>query len=213
MKEGEVKGTLLEDNGIEGFSFMVEYQDQKMEFICPVPGTHNLYNALGAISAALSFQIPYESIREGLKKYRPVKMRMQITKGKAGYTIINDAYNANPESMKAAFGVLRSCEGNKKIAVLGDMLELGEFASMAHAKVGREAVNFGIDTLICYGEMAEHYAIGAKMAGLSEENIFVCNLKEKVIECIRKIALPGDVILFKGSRGMKLEEVIESIDR
>ena len=182
------------------------------EIICDVTlfclGRHNIYNALAAIAVAVKSGCDPVSAAEMLSGYQPDSLRQHIQK-RGEQTIIVDCYNASPTSMEAAIDVL--CEmkpkGNgRRIAVLGDMLELGEYAPEYHAKIGEYAVQKGVDMLVCYGKNSKYMADRAEELGLhpahSEESKIILNFMKYKFR-------PDDIVLFKASRGMHLEEIIE----
>ena len=145
---------------------------------------------------------------DALGTYVPAGMRQKVV-DVDGVTSIEDCYNASPDSMRAALKTLSNIKGNKKIAVLGDMLELGDYAKTAHTEVGKVVAENKIDYLLAYGNDAKFYVDGAKQDGV--ENAFLFDDKEKLSEMLLNIATKGDAILFKGSRGMKLEDVINTV--
>jgi UDP-N-acetylmuramoyl-tripeptide--D-alanyl-D-alanine ligase len=174
-----------------------------------IPGAHNAGNALAAIALGDYFSVAPEKIRLRLENTPPVAKRMQILK-RGELTIINDAYNANPESMAAALEFLAAMpvhSNGRRIAVLGDMLELGEAASSAHEEIGVMVRELPIQAIFAYGAHMQHLvqAIGeTKWAEHFEDKL---RLGEEVSRSVR----PNDVILLKGSRGMAMEEVIEKL--
>jgi UDP-N-acetylmuramoyl-tripeptide--D-alanyl-D-alanine ligase len=144
----------------------------------------------------------------GLGKFRNVSMRQNIYKTK-GFTIIDDCYNANPDSMTAALSVLKSVgtEG-RRIAVLGDMLELGAYSEEAHLRLGAESAR-AADYILLFGAESERTLLGAIRSGKDSSEIQHFETREELVQELRELAKPGDVILFKGSRGMKLEQARE----
>ena len=155
-----------------------------------------------------------ETIRDGLEAYRPVGMRMNISE-RDGVTVIADCYNAAPESMRAALDTLSeiSVEG-KKIAVLGDMKELGETSDTMHSRVGRYLATKGVDMLYTFGKSASLIGLGAIDAGFDEKKVvFEINIENKAAfaEKIKANVEKGDAVLFKASRSMKLEELMGAI--
>ncbi len=174
-----------------------------------IPGRMNLYNALAAVAAGLSFNVPWEDIREALESFRASDKRMAVEEW-GGVTILNDAYNANPTSVKQAFETLISIQTKgRRIAVLGDMLELGELSQEEHRQVGQWAEETGLDALYTYGSDMHYAAESAKEQGLEQ----VCHFKAKMelIEALKEDIRAGDSLLVKGSRGMQMEEVIEGL--
>ena len=177
----------------------------------PVGGEHFILNSLCAVAVGKTLGIETEKIQNGIKTFELTKKRMDITKLKNGIQIINDAYNASFESMQASLKVLGEFKENRKIAVLGDMFELGEFSKQLHEKVGKEVYKNKIDILICQGENAKYIAEEAKASGMSKENVYYLGKKEEIIPTIETIMKSGDIILFKASNGMKFYEIVEEI--
>ncbi|EAX46439.1 cytoplasmic peptidoglycan synthetases domain protein [Thermosinus carboxydivorans Nor1] len=177
--------------------------------VLPAIGRHNVYNALAAIAVGLGLGLAPEEIAAGLKKFAPSGMRQHIEK-KAGYTIINDAYNASPLSMQSAIETLAEIAGGRKIAVLGDMLELGHVAKEAHRRVGKQLAEIGVDTVITVGTLARDIAVTAKACGVA--CAIACDTHEEAKDVLRQVMQAGDTILVKGSRGMKMEKVLDVFD-
>lgn len=174
-----------------------------------VIGRHNLYNALAAAAAAIAVDMPLDAVKYGLDDFVPVAMRSEIKELK-GRTVLADYYNANPASMEAALVTLISLKSNKKaIAVLGDMLELGDTSAEAHRELGRTAARLGVDIIITVGTLMKHTAEGAIEAGLPRERVLETQTHAEAAELVRKLSRPGDVVLVKGSRGMKMEKILE----
>ena len=136
---------------------------------------------------------------------------MDIRKLKSGAILINDAYNASYESMKVSLEFLAKHTGTRKIAVLGDMFELGEFSKELHEKVGKEVVKNKIDVLICCGKNAKNIVESAEKEGMQKQNIYYLESKEQVEELVKKIWKSGDSILFKASNGMKFFNIVENL--
>jgi len=172
----------------------------------PCEGVHNVYNALAAISVAMETGVSAEEIVRGLKSFIPPAQRQQ-SYTKDGFNIIEDCYNASPQSVKAAFDVLRRRNG-RKVAVLGDMLELGDYSEEYHTEIGKAAE--GIDVLIVFGNFRDCVINGALSVGLVQaENCYSCETRSEAADVLKRIAVQGDYILVKASRGMYAEKVIE----
>lgn len=187
-----------------------EYQLNGKESIkVPVGGEAFVYNSLAAISVGELLNIPIEKIQEGIKNFELTKMRLDVQKSSKGYTIINDCYNANYDSMKSAIEYLSSSKGNRKIAVLGDMLELGEFSQELHKKVGEEVAKNKIDILITVGKEANNIAETAKKNGINTTYMFENN--QKAITKLKEILEPKDVVLVKASNSMNFKEIVSNI--
>lgn len=206
----EVHADNVVENGLEGISCTIYLNDNsvKIPVMIPVPGKHMVRNAMFAAAVGFKLGLNEDEIKRGIESFHPTAMRMDIIK-EGNYTIINDVYNANPQSVKAAVDVLASCEGTT-CAILGDMFELGEKAPQYHAEVGRYAVFKGIDYVVCIGELSENMYEGAVAMGGSEIAYF--RTKEEFIEDIKNI-LPDKkcTILVKASRGMHFEKIIEKL--
>lgn len=172
-------------------------------------GRHNVYNALAAAAAALATDLPLEAVKFGLEEFRPVAMRSELRDVK-GRTVLADYYNANPGSMIAALETLASLRmGKRAIAVLGDMLELGETADEAHRVIGAAAAKLGIDLIITVGPLAKRIAEGAVAAGMARDRVLEAETTSRGAELLKEHSRPGDTVLIKGSRGMKMEKVLE----
>ncbi len=176
-----------------------------------VAGAHHIYNALSAIVVGIKYNVPIEDIITGIKEFIPVGLRQAAVKLKK-YTIIKDCYNASPTSMKSGLEVLslKECDG-RKVAILGDMLELGTISKKAHIDTGLLVPGYGVDCLITVGERGKLIAEGAAAAGL--ENIYSFNTNDEVCESLYDILKEGDLVLLKASRGMHLEEVAEYMEK
>ncbi len=174
----------------------------------PFPGRHNIYNALAATAAGTVFGIEPLQAFEALKNYVPAGMRQRINK-KFGMTFIEDCYNASPDSQAAALAVLGEMKGGRKIAVIGDMLELGTVSEKAHYGVGEKAAANKIDAVFTYGERSLETARGAADGNVPVVRSF--DDKMKLSEALVDYLEEGDSVLFKASRGMKLEDVIYSV--
>jgi len=167
-------------------------------------GRYQVYNALAAIAVGSLFEVDLEEAARVLGDFRPPPMRGELREVD-GVRVLVDCYNANPSSAREALGLLGSLPG-RRIAVLGDMLELGALAPKFHREVGAYAARCGIDRLLCMGEWAGEMAEGAREGGMVEVEVF--DDKEKLARRVRELAAPGDWVLVKGSRRMALEEVI-----
>lgn len=191
-----------------GSTYILKGTNQKVEV--PVGGNHFVQNSLCAIAVGSIFKMPLEKMVDGIYEFELTKKRMDITTLENNITVINDYYNANYDSMKAALEYLGKLQEKRKIAVLGDMLELGDYSQELHEKVGEEVVKNKIDILITVGEEAKKIA---KMAEGKTENIIVCNSNEEAIENINKIKQENDCILLKASNAMHFGEILEGIKK
>ncbi|TYS14814.1 UDP-N-acetylmuramoyl-tripeptide--D-alanyl-D-alanine ligase [Rossellomorea vietnamensis] len=185
--------------------------DPQTEIVLPVLGEHNVMNALAAMMVAKEFGVEYKDMPAAFKQLKLTQMRMEMLEGKQGEKILNDAYNASPTSMRAAINLLSGLEGfSKKILVAGDMLELGPDEETYHYEVGREIQTGKIDLVFTIGSLSEHLAKGAAES-IGEHKVFSFEDKQALTKKLESILQGGEVVLFKASRGMKLEEVIEQL--
>ena len=197
----------------KGMRFTLEVQNGKSrEIYFPLLGRHNIYNALAAAAAAFAMGIELDLIEKGLSSFKPLDLHMQFSNFYNGIKIINDSYNASPLSVKNALETLAEvAQKNRKIAILGDMLELGEKADFYHREIGKEVAKLSIDTLITVGQGGKIIAQSSKEEGMAEERIFSFekNEKKNLSKKLLSLAKSGDFILLKGSREMKMEDILE----
>lgn len=193
--------------GDESVAFDAVYPEGKTRVELPFPGKHNIYNALAAAAVGSFFGISPEDAFEALKKYVPAGMRQRIVR-KGGIIFIEDCYNASPDSQAAALAVLGGMNAKRKIAVIGDMLELGDYSDKAHASVGEKAAENKIDVLFTYGERS---LVTAKAAEGGVATVKSFSDKQQLSDELVSMLEAGDAVLFKASRGMKLEDVIYSV--
>ena len=188
--------------------FTAVHADKQTQVKLPVAGIHNVRNALAALAAAEQVGISMQSAAAALSAYNPPEMRQQI-KNFAGVTVIDDTYNASPDSMISSLQLLGGNKGTRKIAVLADMLELGAYSEKGHTDVGIAAKSSGIDYLIAIGEEAANIRKGF---GDDPHSAHFDN-NSQAIELLDKMIAVGDTVLVKGSRGMKTEEIVRFIEK
>lgn len=208
--KGDVYATNIILNN-ESSNFECIAENEQVNINVPVGGEHFVLNSMCAILVGRALNIKFSDIKDGIEKFELTKKRMDITELKNGVKIINDAYNASLESMQATLKYLSKFKNNRKIAVLGDMFELGEFSKELHQKVGQEVVKSDIDILICSGKNAKSIVSAAKDEGMHEQNIYYFENKNEIIKLLEKIIKNGDIILFKASNGMKFFELAEQV--
>ena len=191
----------------EGVSFHVDGLRADFEVYVPVPGRHTVYNALAALAVGILTEINPSKMQYALANFHNTGMRQKIYEEK-GMTIIEDCYNAGPESMEASLSVLGElkCAG-RRIAVLGDMLELGNCSMAEHYKVGRQVANCA-DLFFAYGSNAERMVTGAITGGMPASCVYHFDSHEQMARMLRNRAKAGDLLLFKGSRAMRMEHVL-----
>ena len=208
LRAGDVRGIVSPTRSGEATLFDLAIQGKEITITLPLPGGMFLSNALAAAAVGHALQLPLEDVKLGLEQFQAMPGRMErISMG--GATIINDAYNANPVSMEGSLRVLSSVQnGTRKIAVLGDMLELGEQTAAYHRQAGYCAAQLGIDYLFLYGSFAAAVAEGARAGAIDERHILIFATKEALAEQLEQTMKHGDWILVKGSRAMGMEQVI-----
>ena len=184
----------------------------------PALGRHNVYNSLAAYAVGVLLGMTDDAIRRGLKNFVGADMRQKIY-DVGGITVIDDCYNASPESMRAAIDVLVAMAGEKgarPTALLGDMLELGEYSRLMHDQIGQYVAQMGVQKLFCFGMTADIVAEAAIKKGIRAENVFVC-LDTRDVQGMADMILgalePGDILLVKASRAVAAERVIECMKK
>lgn len=176
------------------------------------PGRHHAIDALAAAAAACALGYTTEEIQAGLEGFAPERGRGAALQSERGFVVLDDTYNANPDSMAAALAVLAAqpCTG-RRMAVLADMLELGPSAQAAHREIGKTAAAAGIALLLTTGDLATEIAAGAKAAGFPATRMRHYPDRRALIADLQEIVRAGDVVLVKGSRGMHMEEVVDAL--
>ena len=190
--------------------FWVRAENHAFPVELSLEGRHYVHDALAAVAVGIHFGVPTEHISSALAQFQNMAGRQEIYE-KNGYTIISDCYNAGPESMAAALAVLNGRPG-RHVAVLGDMLELGVSTPAEHYKLGRLAAE-QTDIVLAYGPNSVRVLNGALTGGMATNKARAFTDKERLAQVLKQLAKPGDVILFKGSRGMRMEQVLEAFLR
>ncbi|HEX2949210.1 MAG TPA: UDP-N-acetylmuramoyl-tripeptide--D-alanyl-D-alanine ligase [Armatimonadota bacterium] len=170
------------------------------------PGRHQVLNALAAAAATSVIGATAQDIQQGLASYTPEKGRMRAVHASRGFTVIDDTYNANPPAVRATLDFLAEVPGGRKIAILGDMLELGPTERDIHREIGKYAMQLGIDTLLAVGELGQEY-----IAGANDTRAHWCPDNTTAAAAVLHDVQPGDIVLVKGSRAMKMEEIVAAI--
>ena len=195
----------------QGNRFKINASNESFEL--PVLGTHNILNALAAMLIAKHFSIPFEKMNNGFAGIKLTNMRMELVVGKRGEKIINDAYNASPTSMMAAIELVANLQGyERKILVLGDMLELGPQEEQYHLQIGKGLDPQKIDFLFTYGSLGEQIAAGARPL-LGSHKVFTFKDKQNLLKELEQHVDGNTLVLVKASRGMKLEEIVTSLQK
>ena len=189
-------------------TFTVHHSTFTQPVTIPTVGIHNVYNALAAMAVGYVTGVDSAAAASALANYVPAGMRQNLVQV-GGVQVIEDCYNASPDSMRAALQTLGKLPVHRRYAVLGAMLELGDYAKEAHTQVGKMAAENGIDGVLAYGADAAYIVEAAKQAGLENARLF--DTKEALAQSLAQQVQPGDGVLFKGSRGMHLEDVMHTV--
>lgn len=198
----------IDDFGVKGIQFTLEHLNEARRISIGIPGKHNAVNGTLAIAVGDLLGVSTDEEQAGLAKVQLTGRRLKYIKG-SRFDVIDDTYNASPDSMKSALKVLErsSCKG-KKTAILGDMYELGDQSERQHYGVGVFARSLSVDRIVAVGEKALHIAEGAEGG---KAHVMCFSDKKELIDNIDQLRGPGDIILVKGSRGMQMEEIVESL--
>lgn len=192
-------------------NFEVRTPRGAFEVRIPVPGEHNIKDALAAIAVGEELGISHAAIREALAGFKPPEKRSNVMPSRRGFVVIDDTYNASPPSVISALKTLAMMDGDRKIAVLGDMLELGDHALEAHLEVGRAVSETGVDVLLAVGQLARLIARGAIDAGMPAGRVTEFEDSSQAAREIANTVRERDVVLVKGSRAMRMERVVEGL--
>ncbi|MBA5865703.1 MAG: UDP-N-acetylmuramoyl-tripeptide--D-alanyl-D-alanine ligase [Nitrospira sp. CR1.3] len=212
-EKAEVRATQVMSDVRRGtdFHLLLPGKSRHIAVTIRVHGDHNVTNALAAAAAGFALNLSGATIAEGLAKFRPAAMRSQVV-AHHGVQVINDCYNANPASMKAAIRLLAEwTPARERVAVLGDMLELGAETRQMHREVGQFLAGQDVSRLIVCGSLGREIAEGARKAGMAESSILEAADAAAAAELIRAGVRRGDVVLVKASRGMKMEQVVQRL--
>ncbi len=213
LQEGELRAERVDSRGPAGLELQVVWRGEARVLSVPLVGRHNAYNVLAAVGACLALGVSWETIAAGLAAPALTGMRLQVQPLPGGGWLIDDAYNASPASMRAALAVVAelAAQGGRSVAVLGEMLELGPLREEAHRQLGQEVAQRGIDWLVAVGDGGRLIAEAAEAAGLPRERCWWVNDAAQAAVVVPPHLQPGDVILVKASRGIRLEQVVEAV--
>lgn len=189
--------------------FRLVLGSKSTKIILPLLGRHWVYSALAAAAAGYAQNIPTDLIKAGLDNFKPAPHRMFPIKTKSGALLLDDTYNSNPLGAKAAIDTLVEVgRGKKTIAVLGDMLELGNYTKEGHREVGQYAAKRGVDLLLSVGEFAKYLAQGAQKGGMKENQIIITLTREQAKKILKNLVSPNSVLLLKASRKLEFEKLV-----
>jgi len=186
--------------------FMLHHAEGAFPVRLAAPGRHLVWNALAAAAASMAVGAQPHEVRDGLAEFVPAGQRMQVHTAPGGFLLVDDSYNANPLAMRATLEFLAEAPGGRKVAVLGDMLELGPGEHDEHREIGRYARELGIDAILAVGERGRHYVVAA---GTDRAQWYPDN--DAAADAARSLLQPGDIILVKGSHGMHMEEIVSAL--
>ena len=207
----------LKDSGpdIKGLRFKIHYQGNIVPVFLPqMIGLSQVYSVLAAIAAGITFNFDLVSIASALKKYHPLPGRMVLLKGTNESLIIDDTYNSSPKSVESALKALLEIKTHpqaEKRVILGDMLELGNLSQRAHYQIGQKIGQMGFDYLLTVGEQAREIAKGARQSDFRKDRIFSFEYSLGVAKFLRKKLNRGDIVLVKGSQGIRMERIVKQI--
>jgi len=171
-------------------------------------GRHNLYNALASAAVGDACDVPLGQIAEALSECTGSRMRGELLRFRKGFTVIDDSYNSNPSALEALVATVAASEGSRRIVVAGEMLELGERGCALHRQSGRQIAAQGIDLLIAVRGLAREMADGARQSGMKDTQAIFVEEPAEAAELLAATARAGDLILVKGSRGVKMESIV-----
>jgi UDP-N-acetylmuramoyl-tripeptide--D-alanyl-D-alanine ligase len=212
--EAEVRAQRITSLGERGFAFDLVTDTEQLPVHVGGLGEPTVWNALAASAAALAAGAPLASVSEGLARYQPIGGRMERVSLPRNIILINDTYNANPQSMEVALRSLTELKGESRgVAVLGDMGELGSSAGAAHRATGALVAELGLDFLFTLGQFAANIAEGATEAGMNPDRVHVGTSHDETSGKLRQILQGNDWVLVKGSRSMQMERVVEALAR
>jgi UDP-N-acetylmuramoyl-tripeptide--D-alanyl-D-alanine ligase len=205
----EVRAESIQSHGLRGVEFDLLHKSERLHVRLPLLGTHSVHAALAAAAVALEEGLSLPEIAEALHELTPT-LRLLVVDGINGTQVVDDSYNASPESVLAALNLLRELPGRRKVAVLGDMLELGSEEEPGHRRVGNRAAHV-VDLLITYGPRSRVTADEARRAGLADDQVVEAESHEQIVEYLRRWLRPGDDVLVKGSLAMGMSAVVRGI--
>jgi UDP-N-acetylmuramoyl-tripeptide--D-alanyl-D-alanine ligase len=206
------KVTQIQDLGLDGTAFTVRHARRDLPFVLPLLGQHNISNALAAIAVGATHEVGWDKIREAVAEMKPEKMRGQVIKFREGFAVIDDSYNSNPRALTEMIRFLGKIHGyQRKIIVAGEMLELGPEGPGMHRACGREAVKSGAGMIFGVQGLAKEILEGAREAGAEEGRLIFVPDAVQAGEVLARTIRKGDVVLLKGSRGVRLEQALNTL--
>jgi UDP-N-acetylmuramoyl-tripeptide--D-alanyl-D-alanine ligase len=208
----DFKADQIRECGMDGSTFTVQSGSNRVEFSIPLLGTHNVTNALAAITIGVSHDVSWPEIQAAVAAMKPEKMRGQVIRFRDGIAVIDDSYNSNPKALGEMIRFMGRVPGfSRKIVVAGEMLELGRESAELHKGCGAEAARAGMDLVVGVQGMAREILNGARAGGIPEDRLMFQLDSSTAGEFLARTVKPGDAVLIKGSRGVKLERVLDAL--
>src|ERR1051326_2742794 len=202
----------IQDLGLEGTAFTVRHGRRDVNFVLPLLGQHNVANAVASVAVGVTHEIAWEQIREALSEMKPEKMRGQVIKFREGFAAIDDSYNSNPRALLEMIRFLAKLQGyHRKILVAGEMLELGPDGPELHRNCGREAARAGLELIVAVQGQATEILEGALESGMDRSRLKFARDAVQAGDLLARTIKKGDVVLIKGSRGVKLEQTLNTL--
>jgi UDP-N-acetylmuramoyl-tripeptide--D-alanyl-D-alanine ligase len=202
----------IQDLGLDGTAFTVHHARRDVSFVLPLLGLHNVANALAAIAVGATHEVHWDKIREAVAEMKPEKMRGQVIKFREGFAVIDDSYNSNPRALTDMIRFLAKVQGyTRKIVVAGEMLELGPDGPELHRACGREAAKAGAEWILGVQGLAREFLDGALEAGADPSRLKFVSDAVEAGDLLARTIKKGDVVLLKGSRGVKLEQALNTL--
>jgi UDP-N-acetylmuramoyl-tripeptide--D-alanyl-D-alanine ligase len=208
----DLAASQIAKEGISGQSFTLTSGSESAVVQLSAFGMHNVYNALAAAALSRASGIGIHEISQGLRNFHPVAARFEVHCLSNGAFLVDDTYNANPASVREALKTIQTLKGNSRsVVILADMLELGDSAELLHETVGREAASTDVGRLFLKGPLSRSTAVGAAKGGMSGNEILFFENPDEILDSVLSFVAAGDWILVKGSRRMKMEEIVKNI--
>ncbi len=199
----------IESRGLEGISFRLHYCSEVLYLTVPLIGRHSVHTALRAAAVGLVEGLTWQEIVQGLRSSH-TQLRLSVVRTESGALILDDSYNASPESTLAALNLLEELDG-RKIAVLGDMLELGVYEEKGHEIVGVRTAEI-VNQLITVGQRGQLIGLAAQRSGFPNSHLFMVETNEEATNLLKEILREGDIVLIKGSHGMRMDRIVSALE-
>mgnify|MGYP001819002411 CR=1 FL=1 len=209
-RENDLWADEIHSNGLEGLRLRLHYRGQMVHARLPLLGRHSVYGALAAAAVGLNLGLAWDEVISGLRD-PSAQLRLTVVPGLRGTTILDDTYNASPDSTVAALNLLDEMEG-RKVAVLGDMLELGSYEVEGHHLTGRRAADV-VSVLVTVGELGRLIGEEARAAGMAPGALHIVSSNDEAVAVLEDVLAEGDFVLVKGSRGMAMENIVARLAR